>query len=87
MFCDLRGDDQVLAFRILPRKTAATVFECLPRERQRSLVKASAGNSLVTFAGNSLKNQVRSSGAIWSSSLATSSRPISPWGTASDGRR
>jgi hypothetical protein len=26
-FCDLRGDDQVLAFRILPRRSAAAVFE------------------------------------------------------------
>jgi Mg/Co/Ni transporter MgtE len=26
-FCDLRGADQVLAFRILPRRLAAAVFE------------------------------------------------------------
>jgi magnesium transporter len=39
-FCDLSAEDQVLAFRILPRRRAATVFEYLPRECQRSLVKA-----------------------------------------------
>ena len=39
-FCDLRADDQVLVFRILPRRTAAAVFEYLPRECQRGLVKA-----------------------------------------------
>jgi magnesium transporter len=41
-FCDLRSDDQVLAFRILPRRTAAAVFEYLPRQCQRSLIKAMA---------------------------------------------
>ena len=39
-FCDLRGDDQVLAFRILPRRSAAAVFEYMPAECQQSLVKA-----------------------------------------------
>jgi magnesium transporter len=39
-FCELRADDQVLAFRILPRRTAAAVFEYLPRDCQRSLVRA-----------------------------------------------
>jgi magnesium transporter len=37
---DLRSDDQVLAFRILPRRTAAAVFEYLSRDSQRALVNA-----------------------------------------------
>ena len=28
---DLRADDQVIAFRILPRRIAAAVFEYMPR--------------------------------------------------------
>ena len=36
----LRADDQVLAFRILPRRLAASVFEYLSAEEQRALVKA-----------------------------------------------
>ena len=40
VFCDLRADDQVLAFRILPRRTAAAVFEYLSRDCQLHLVKA-----------------------------------------------
>ena len=39
-FCDLRADDQVLAFRILDRRAASSVFEYMPPECQRSLVKA-----------------------------------------------
>ena len=39
-FCDLRADDQVLAFRILPRRQASAVFEYMPAECQQSLVKA-----------------------------------------------
>jgi magnesium transporter len=39
-FCELRSDDQVLAFRILPRRAAAAVFEYMPAECQQSLVKA-----------------------------------------------
>ena len=37
---DLRADDQVIAFRILPRRLAATVFEYMAPETQRALVKA-----------------------------------------------
>ena len=37
---DLRSDDRVLAFRILPRRTAAAVFEYLSQESQRALIKA-----------------------------------------------
>jgi magnesium transporter len=36
----LRADDQVLAFRILPRRLAASVFEYLSADEQRALVKA-----------------------------------------------
>src|SRR5207253_4324578 len=35
-----RPDDQVIAFRILPRRQAASVFEYLSAEQQRALVKA-----------------------------------------------
>ena len=35
-----RQDDQVLAFRILPRRTAASVFEYMAPESQQALVKA-----------------------------------------------
>ena len=40
ILCDLRADDQVLAFRILPRREASAVFEYMPAECQQSLVKA-----------------------------------------------
>jgi magnesium transporter len=36
----LKTDEQVLAFRVLPRNVAATVFEYLPSAAQRSLVKS-----------------------------------------------
>ncbi len=36
---DLRPGDQVIAFRVLPRKLAAAVFEYLPSAAQRALVK------------------------------------------------
>jgi magnesium transporter len=36
----LRADDQVIAFRILPRRIAAAVFEYMPPEAQRALIKA-----------------------------------------------
>ena len=35
-------EDQVIVFRILPRKTAATVFEYLSTHAQESLLKAMA---------------------------------------------
>src|SRR5258706_15844500 len=38
--CDLRADDRVLAFRILDRRPASAVFEYMPSDCQRSLVKA-----------------------------------------------
>jgi magnesium transporter len=37
---DLRSDDQVIAFRVLPRRLAAEVFEYMPQDAQRSLIKA-----------------------------------------------
>src|ERR1700730_2356357 len=37
---ELRPDDQVIAFRILPRRLSASVFEYLDPEHQYSLVKA-----------------------------------------------
>ena len=37
---ELRADDRVIAFRILPRRLAASVFEYLSGEQQRALVKA-----------------------------------------------
>ena len=37
---DLRSDDQVIAFRILPRRLAAAVFEYMPPDAQRGLIKA-----------------------------------------------
>src|SRR5438445_122027 len=37
---DLRPDDQVIAFRILPRRIAAAVFEYMPASAQNALVKA-----------------------------------------------
>lgn len=40
MLADLRRDDQVIAFRILPRRLAAAVFEYMPSSDQRALVKA-----------------------------------------------
>src|SRR5205809_1119894 len=36
-FCQLQRDDLFLAFRILPRRTAAAVFEYMPRECQQVL--------------------------------------------------
>jgi magnesium transporter len=37
---ELHDDEQVIAFRILPRRLAASVFEYMPRDAQRALVKA-----------------------------------------------
>ncbi len=37
---ELRADDQVVAFRILPRRLAAAVFEYMPSAAQQALVKA-----------------------------------------------
>jgi magnesium transporter len=37
---ELQAEEQVIAFRILPRRLAATVFEYMPAGAQRALVKA-----------------------------------------------
>jgi magnesium transporter len=37
---ELHADQQVIAFRVLPRRLAATVFEYMPADAQRALVKA-----------------------------------------------
>src|SRR5258706_10962903 len=37
---DLRSDDQAIAFRVLPRRLAAEVFEYMPADAQRALIKA-----------------------------------------------
>ena len=47
--CDWRGDDRVRAFRILPRRTAAAVFEYMPPDCQQSLVKAMAQEDVATL--------------------------------------
>src|ERR1700722_3539273 len=40
--CEWRADDRVLAFRILPRRQAAAVFEYMTPRCQQSLVKTMA---------------------------------------------
>jgi magnesium transporter len=40
MLASLRPDDQVIAFRVLPRRLGAAVFEYMPPADQRGLVKA-----------------------------------------------
>src|SRR4051812_8523162 len=60
VFCDLRNDDQVLAFRILPRRTAASVFEYLPPECQHSLVRAMAQEDVAA-----LLNQMSPDDRTW----------------------
>jgi magnesium transporter len=42
ILCDWRADDRVLAFRILPRREAAAVFEYMTPDCQQSLVKTMA---------------------------------------------
>ena len=37
---ELKAEDQVIAFRILPRRLAASVFEYMPAAAQRALIKA-----------------------------------------------
>jgi magnesium transporter len=49
LFCEWRADDRVLAFRILPRRTAAAVFEYMPAECQQSLVKAMAQEDIAAL--------------------------------------
>jgi magnesium transporter len=45
----LGPEDQVLTFRILPRRHAAAVFEYLPRDAQRALIKAMGREDVATI--------------------------------------
>jgi magnesium transporter len=45
-------EDQVIAFRILPRKDAAAVFEYLSREQQEALLKAMAQEEVASLLNN-----------------------------------
>jgi magnesium transporter len=45
----LRPDDQVIAFRILPRRTAAAVFEYMPSSAQHALLKAMGQEEVATL--------------------------------------
>ena len=42
LLTELSVEDQVVAFRVLPRKDAAAVFEYLPHDAQETLLKAMA---------------------------------------------
>ena len=46
---ELRADDQVIAFRILPRRLAASVFEYLSADQQSALVKAMGQEDVATL--------------------------------------
>ena len=46
---ELGVEDQVIVFRILPRRTAAAVFEYLSRESQEALLKAMAQEDVATL--------------------------------------
>jgi magnesium transporter len=49
---ELGIEDQVIVFRILPRKDAAAVFEYLSREQQEALVKAMAQEDVAALLNN-----------------------------------
>jgi magnesium transporter len=49
VLANLRADDQVVAFRILPRRLAASVFEYLSADEQRALVKAMGQEDVATL--------------------------------------
>ena len=49
---ELRDDQQVIAFRILPRRLAASVFEYMPRHAQRALVKAMGQEDVAALLNN-----------------------------------
>lgn len=49
---DLGVEDQVIVFRILPRKVAAAVFEYLSRESQEALLKAMAQEDVAALLNN-----------------------------------
>ena len=48
----LSTEDQVVAFRVLPRKVAAETFEYLSRDAQRSLIKAMAQEDVAAILNN-----------------------------------
>lgn len=50
--CGMRADDQVIAFRILPRRSAAAVFEYMPAECQQTLVKAMGQEDVAALLNN-----------------------------------
>jgi magnesium transporter len=49
---DLSVEDQVVLFRLLPRKDAAAVFEYLSREQQEALLKAMAQEDVASLLNN-----------------------------------
>jgi magnesium transporter len=49
LLTDLSVEDQVLAFRVLPRKDAAVVFEYLSQEAKEALLKAMAQEDVATL--------------------------------------
>jgi magnesium transporter len=49
---ELGIEDQVVVFRILPRKNAAAVFEYLSREQQEALLKAMAQEDIAALLNN-----------------------------------
>ena len=49
---ELGVEDQVVVFRVLPRKDAATVFEYLTREQQEALLRAMAQEDVATLLNN-----------------------------------
>ena len=49
---DLALEDQVLIFRVLPRKHAAATFEYLSRDAQETLLKAMAQEDVAALLNN-----------------------------------
>ena len=49
---ELNLEDQVIAFRVLPRKTAASVFEYLSQEAKEALLKAMAQEDVAALLNN-----------------------------------
>jgi magnesium transporter len=52
LLTELNVEDQVLVFRVLPRKDAAAVFEYLSREAQEALLKAMAQEDVAGLLNN-----------------------------------
>ena len=59
---ELDLDGQVVAFRVLPRKAAATVFEYLSHHEQRALLKAMAQEEVASLL-NAMADDDRNSGS------------------------